>query len=415
MAGQAGTAGVGITRHTLVFGVGVGLIVFVTVDAADDGEVAGIGMTGGAGIPGTLVGAGVDGEVLGIVIEGCRPPSGFRMAGGTVGGETGGCMGWIQGLLIVGLVASYTGIGGVVKVFVVTTGTVVGDSGMGSIECKEIVVVGHGCWCPARFSGVAAGTVGAQTDLLVVGVGGLVEVVLVAAHTFGGRAGVAVGMAGEALQREVGSRQGKVGLVMVEDLLFLSRGMAGQTRRGRIGITGYRLMVLIGDGLIVLVALDAAEGRKVVLLDVAGGAGIPGAGMGAGVDRKILPIVVAEIGWFPAHLRGVTALAVGRESSLQVVGVDRSLKVLLVAGDARRRYVGIVVADMAAGTVLDGVAVGQRKEIVVKAIRDPGKSIHIVALRTVGRETRLRVVRPGRGLKVLLMAGDACRVDGVEA
>lgn len=174
-------------------------------------------------------------------------------------------------------------------------------------------------------------------------------------------------------------------------------------------------MVLISGWLVVLVALNAAESCKIVFLDVAGCASIPRAGMGARVDRKILPIVVAEIGWFPAHLRGVTALAVGRESSLQVVGVDRSLKVLLVAGDARRRYVGIVVADMAAGTVLDGVAVGQRKEIVVKAIRDPGKSIHIVALRTVGRETRLRVVRPGRGLKVLLMAGDACRVDGVEA
>ena len=239
MAGQAGTAGVGITRHTLVFGVGVGLIVFVTVDAADDGEVAGIGMTGGAGIPGTLVGAGVDGEVLGIVIEGCRPPSGFRMAGGTVGGETGGCMGWIQGLLIVGLVASYTGIGGVVKVFVVTTGTVVGDSGMGSIKCKEIVVVGHGCGCPARFGSMAGRAVGTQTDLLMVGVSRLVEINLVTADTFGGCACISVGMTGETFQTNMGSCQREIGPAVVEDLLFLTRGVASQTSRCRIGIPGY--------------------------------------------------------------------------------------------------------------------------------------------------------------------------------
>lgn len=95
-------------------------------------------------------------------------------------------------------------------------------------------------------------------------------------------------------------------------------------------------MVLIGGRLVVFMAFDAAEYRKVILLDVAGRARIPGAGMGAGIDRKKLAIVIAEIGRFPAHVGGMTTLAVSREPGLKVIRVDGGLEILLVAGNAIR-------------------------------------------------------------------------------
>lgn len=297
----------------------------------------------------------------------------------------------------------------------VTSGTVVGNGGMGSIEGKEIVVIGHGCRCPARFGSMAGRAVGTQADLLMVGVSRLVEIILVAADAFGGCAGISVGMTGEAFQTYMGSRERKVRLVVVEDLLFLTGGMASEARCCRIRITRDRLMVLIGGRLVVFMAFDAAECRKVILLDVAGRARIPGAGMGAGIDRKKLAIVITEIGRFPAHVGGMTTLAVSREPGLKVIRVDGRLEILLVAGNAIRGNVAIVVADMAAGTFIDGMAFGQREKVVVKAIGYPAKGICVVALRTVGRESCLAVVGLGRSQVVLLMAGDAGRIDGVEA
>ena len=232
MAGQAGAAGIGVAGDALVFGVGVGLVVLVAVDAADDGKIAGVGMAGGTGIPGTLVGARVNGKILRIVIESGGAPAGLRVAGGTVGGKARGGVRRILRLLVIGQVAAYAGIRSVVEVFVVAAGTVVGGGGMGAVEGKEVVVVGHGRRAPARFGGVAGSTVGAQTDLLVVGVGRLHEVVLVTADALGGGARKAVGVAGEALQGGVSSREREIGLAVVKNLFFLSRRMAGQTGGG---------------------------------------------------------------------------------------------------------------------------------------------------------------------------------------
>lgn len=174
-------------------------------------------------------------------------------------------------------------------------------------------------------------------------------------------------------------------------------------------------MILIGGRLIVLVAFDAAESRIIVVLDVTGGTGIPGTRMGARVNGEVLGVVLPEIGRFPARVGGVTRLAVGRKTRLYVVRVDRSLKVLLVAADAVGGDVRVVVANVTTGTVVDGMAFGQGKEVVVETIRDPGKGIHVMALRTIGGESDLGVIRLGRGLEVFLVAGDACRIDGVEA
>ena len=89
VASQTGTAGIIVACNPHMLGVCVRLIVFVTIDATDDGEVACIGVAGSTGVPGTLMGSGVNGKILGIVIKSSGTPSGFRVAGGTVGGETG--------------------------------------------------------------------------------------------------------------------------------------------------------------------------------------------------------------------------------------------------------------------------------------------------------------------------------------
>ena len=59
---------------------------------------------------------------------------------------------------------------------------------------------------------------------------------------------------------------------------------------------------------------------------------------------------------------------------------------------------------MTTGTILNVVPLGQRKEVMSDALGIPTLSRHVVAFRTIGGKTRLRVIRIGGSVVILCMA-----------
>lgn len=71
--------------------------------------------------------------------------------------------------------------------------------------------------------------------------------------------GVSVGMAADALKVHMGARERKLGLVMVESVICISCRMTGVASLAVVGITANTLVMIIGVGFVVLMAVDAAE------------------------------------------------------------------------------------------------------------------------------------------------------------
>ena len=71
-------------------------------------------------VPYALMLSAIDWEKLVIMIKGSRYPCIFAVTGSAVCSKTGGYMRWIGCVVIVILMATYTGIGGVVVITIVT-------------------------------------------------------------------------------------------------------------------------------------------------------------------------------------------------------------------------------------------------------------------------------------------------------
>jgi len=155
------------------------------------------------------------------------------------------------------------------------------------------------------------------------------------------------------------------------------------------------------------VAGDAGgAGQVVVVVDVAVETDTRRIGMCIG--QREAHRVVVKSRRLPGA-RGVAHLTVLREASGDVIRIGRGLKILQVAGDTSRAGQVVVVVDVAveADTRRIGVRIGQREanRVVVKGRRLP--SARGVALLTILREASGDVIRIGRGLKILQVAGDA--------
>ena len=119
----------------------------------------------------------------------------------------------VSGAVVVVLMATDTG-GWCTCISVsMTLGTSYGGVGSGKREVGFVVV--EGSRLPGGF-GVAGLAVGAETGSLVIGIGGAVEVVLVATDTSGRGVRVPVNMALGAGYGGVGSAKREVGFIMVE-------------------------------------------------------------------------------------------------------------------------------------------------------------------------------------------------------
>ena len=91
---------------------------------------------------------------------------------------------------------------------------------------------------------MAAGTVCRNTQIVVIGVGSLVEICGVAGSTVGWRARIAICMAFNALRRLVCARKREVCRIVVKNIIDISSGVAGKTSRIIIGVP-YDPIVLI--------------------------------------------------------------------------------------------------------------------------------------------------------------------------
>jgi hypothetical protein len=86
--------------------------------------------------------------------------------------------------------AAHTSVGRGVVIAVVTSGAVVGNGSVRSIQCVEIIVVGKGSRRPTGLGGVATCTVSAQPQRNVVGIARLIEIVGMTARAGVGRIGI---------------------------------------------------------------------------------------------------------------------------------------------------------------------------------------------------------------------------------
>ncbi len=244
----------------------------------------------------------------------------------------------------------------------------------------------------------------------VVGIGGSLEILEVAAHA--GAAGqvvvvvdVAVGAGTWRHGVQAGERE--PGAVVIEG--GVEPGAGAVTLFA--GLREIRSDVIrIGGSLEILqVAAHAGRGGEVVVVvDVAVGAGARRYRVQAG-EREPGAVVIKR-GIQPGA--GVVALVAGlREVRRHVIGIGGSLVVLQVAGRAGRAVQVVIVVDVAigAGARRDRVQSGKREPgaVVIKRGIQPGAGA--VALVAGLREVRCDVVGIGGSLVVLQVAGRAGR------
>ena len=126
-------------------------------------------------------------EIRGVVVEvskGCRYPGILAVAGSTVGTKSGLLMIWTGGLIKIIQVATHA----CVWCIGITTGVaaraVIGNRRMRSTQYVDLIVDGELRRTPARFCRMAGCAICTDAQLLVIRIGRLIEVILMATHTF---------------------------------------------------------------------------------------------------------------------------------------------------------------------------------------------------------------------------------------
>jgi hypothetical protein len=129
------------------------------------------------------------------------------------------------------------------------------------------------------------------------------------------------------------------------------------------------------------------------------------------LSQKRKDPIVIERGALPLVRRGaVTRLTIGSETRLLMIGVRCAIVVVPVASDAVRRRTGepvIHVALSAVGRTM--LPLEWEDPIVIEVCRAPASRRFSVARSAISREPGRLVVRAGRSIVVIPVAGDAVR------
>ena len=228
-------------------------------------------------------------EVI-IVVETGRAPGLGIVTGGTVHWELRRGVIRIGRCIVIALVAAKAVIGRIVVIAVVTSRTVIGDGSMGAFENEKVVVDGKSCRCPARFSCVAACTIRIQRQCIVVGIGSAIVITQVAGFTGCWRARITRTVAIEADQRQVCSCEREIRVVVIENIVGITRGVTSQTGRALVNIPPHSIVLVIRFG--IGVATGTGYLSVIIQAGMAIHALIPLTGMGATVYGEILGVVV---------------------------------------------------------------------------------------------------------------------------
>ena len=269
---MVGIGGAGEVRF--VAGIAIGRC--AGKDVIDVAEIAGDGDVGAGEREGRVV-----------VVEGCAGPRGCGVACVAGGGESRCGMGGVGGAVPVCLMAAVAGCGqGCVVVIGVALSAGQRSMCAGERECSVVVVEGRGA--PAA-GGVADGAVGGEAGGDVIGVGGAVEISLMAGVAGGGSGCVAVvGVALDAGERGVNAGERIVGVdgVIEVDGRPVGCVVAGVAGGGESS----RSMSRVGGSVpVCLVTAEAGGGQScVVVIGVALDAGQRGVCAGQRKDYVVI-------------------------------------------------------------------------------------------------------------------------------
>ena len=136
-------------------------------------------------------------EIRGVVVEvskGCRYPGILAVAGSTVGTKSGLLMIWTGGLIVIILVTTGARVWCVRITIGVAACTIVSNRRMRSTQYVDLIVDGELRRTPARFCRMAGCAICTDAQLLVIRIGRLIEVILMAAHTFHRSTCIAIAM-----------------------------------------------------------------------------------------------------------------------------------------------------------------------------------------------------------------------------
>jgi len=459
-----GMAGRGASEHLVVacIGVAVGTLVpFVLVLARIDGEVLSV-MVPVCGVPGSLrmAGSAVGRELCccmvgigGLVVVGkmaahagvrdagiisvvaslagkrnmgagqyvvvvmgrecCGCPSGICcMTGGTGRCNPGSTVVGVGGIVVVGLVASHAGVGRAVVIPVMAGRT--GGAGMTPGKRVIVAVDREGSRAPAGIGGVAGSAGNGYAFGGMVGVVGSVVAGHVAGVTVGWCACEAVGMTGAAGCG--GMRPGKreVACAVVKRTAHAAGRMALVAVKAHPLVASHTVMLLVGLGLVMVMAVDAAKGGKAVRIGMAVGARLPGTDVLSRIDREVRTVVHEESGRLPAWICSMAVGTAGRYVRIGVVGVGGGVILLRMAGEAIGGcpHITVGMAKVAGGC---DMCAGKREftaAVVKRAFGAARRMAFVTGDAGVGISYDLRMFLVGLGL-VVVVAVDAA--EGLEA
>ena len=195
MASQAGYTIIGISRSALMLVVHIGLIVFVTADAGENGKIGRGVMTLRAQCPSVFVVTAVNRKILAVVIKGRWRPGSYRMARFTFLRKLCGQVIRIGCGIILGAMAPVTGVWCAGVIPFMAQRTIVTDGGMRSGKRIIVIMDREGSRDPAGIGGMTIIAVDRQGQALMIGIGGGVISGLMAGGTAGGGIVVSGGMA----------------------------------------------------------------------------------------------------------------------------------------------------------------------------------------------------------------------------
>ena len=119
-------------------------------------------------IPNTRVSTAVNRKILIVMVKGGRYPTTLTMTTGTIRRKLRRNMVRIFRVVVICLMTAHAGIRCLRVITVVTSCTIIGYDGMGSVEYVIIVVVRHACRCPTGSRRVAGDTVVTEAQGFVV-------------------------------------------------------------------------------------------------------------------------------------------------------------------------------------------------------------------------------------------------------
>ena len=183
--------------------------------------------------------------------------------------------------------------------------------------------------------------------------------------------------------------------------------MAFITRLAVVLITRFVAVLGVHLGLIVFVTQNALEHFVIRRIHMAGGAALPLAAMLAGIDSKILAIMIERCR--PPGIHRMASFAVVRKIQSHMIRIRWPLKIRLMARIAIQRRAGIAIIDVALVACRRHMRAEQRKArfAVIKSRGLPG--VGSMARRTSVRKVGRHVIGVGRALEIALMARETIR------